>query len=233
MSFDDNDEDEYSDYTVLENSRNPPVFVRLNSDELFIGNYPLTSIGRSRSECDIYFESAKTMTSHHADVVIHDGHCFIIDRNSANGTFVNGERLEKDGRAEIQNYAEIGLSKTETFFVAFGRYADRIRENMYLISLSSVETREKLYLFENEIILGRSFPWASGAMTNKMIGRQHAVFHISDYQFYLTDKSRNGTYLNGERIESDKPVLLKNGDRLRFGNEHFIFSHHVLKEGII
>ena len=44
------------------------------------------------------------MTSHHADVIIHDGRKFIIDRNSANGTYVNHERLEGGSRTEIQNF---------------------------------------------------------------------------------------------------------------------------------
>ncbi len=224
---------EYSGNTIIEEVANVPVFIRLNTNELFLGKYPLTSIGRSRSECDIYFETVKTMTSHHVDVIIHNNHHFIIDRNSANGTYINGERLDKGERAEIQYYAEVNLSRSEPFFIAFDKYAKWIKENMCLICLISLETREKLYLFDNETILGRSFPWASGAMTSKMIGRQHAIISYVNNQCYLTDQSHNGSYVNDKKIESYKAVLLKDGDRICLGKENFVFRYSVLKEGII
>lgn len=225
---------EDSENTIMEEENSSLVVIRLNTSELFFGNYPMTSIGRSRNECDIYFESVSTVSSHHADIIIYDSHCFLVDHHSANSTYINGRKMEKDERCEINNYAEIGLSHAENLFIALDKYAEWILDNMCLVSLMSVETHEKMYFFNSETIIGRSYPWASGAMTDGRIGRQHAVIKIYDGKCFIMDKSRNGTEINNRgKIEQMKWIELHNEDKIKMGKEKFILNIYSLKKGVI
>lgn len=53
-----------------------------------------------------------------------------------------------------------------------------------------------------------------------LISRKHCALIIEDGKAFIEDfKSRNGTYLNGERVEGRQQ--LKVGDRLRVGRLHF------------
>ena len=87
-----------------------------------------------------------------------------------------------------------------------------------------------MYLFEREMILGRSFPWKLGAMTDSLIGRNHALLRISGYQCRIIDQSANGTFINEERIPSQREIQLSDGDRIRMGNEVFRFNQQDLLE---
>ena len=49
------------------------------------------SIGR-KAGCSLQL-SSKTVSSHHADLTSRDGHLLVIDRQSTNGTYVNGRRI--------------------------------------------------------------------------------------------------------------------------------------------
>ena len=49
------------------------------------------SIGR-KAGCSLQLPS-KTVSSHHADLTTRDGHLVLVDRQSTNGTYVNGRRV--------------------------------------------------------------------------------------------------------------------------------------------
>ena len=54
--------------------------------------YPVPfSIGR-KAGCSLQLAS-RTVSSHHADLTVRDGNLVLIDRNSTNGTYVNGRRV--------------------------------------------------------------------------------------------------------------------------------------------
>jgi serine/threonine protein kinase len=53
----------------------------------------------------------------------------------------------------------------------------------------------------------------------KIVSRHHAVIEMHNNEFYIHDlHSHNGTFLNGERITSDKPRKLRSGDVIEFGH---------------
>ncbi len=55
--------------------------------------YPVPfSIGR-KAGCSLQLQS-RTVSSHHADLTIRDGALLLADRQSTNGTFVNGQRIK-------------------------------------------------------------------------------------------------------------------------------------------
>jgi len=60
---------------------------------------------------------------------------------------------------------------------------------------------------------------------DRNVSRLHASIGHFDNKYYLTDKkSRNGTFLNGEKIEQNKPIEIKNGDTITVGHQDMIFE---------
>ncbi|MDE6036468.1 MAG: FHA domain-containing protein [Ruminococcus sp.] len=235
IMFDEEDEEDEG-HTRMETTGTNPVLIRLKTREIFKGNYPMTSIGRKKYVCDLYF-NVDTISSHHADIIIHDGKNYFVDHNSSNGTYVNNKKLKKNESVTIDGFAEIKLSRSEKFIIAFDDYAEWITGNMCLISLVSLKTHERKYIFENEMIFGRSIPWHSETMKDMRIGRKHAIFHIIDGICYCEDISQNGTFRvtgdSEEKLGKNNLVPLKDGDKLRFGKEYFIFNYYELEEGIL
>ncbi len=53
-------------------------------------------------------------------------------------------------------------------------------------------------------------------LSHKQVSRFHALITMANEQFYITDKSANGTYLNGRLVQQDGQAFTKN-DTLRVG----------------
>ena len=71
-------------------------------------------LGRSR-ECDITLEDAN-VSRRHAEVRHEDGAWWIVDLGSTNGMEVNGERVERGGRARLNHEDRLVLGQTELVF---------------------------------------------------------------------------------------------------------------------
>ena len=60
---------------------------------------------------------------------------------------------------------------------------------------------------------------------NDKVSRNHAEIICQSGRYLLKDnQSRNGTFLNGHRIDPNRPEELKNGDQIRLYNESFMFE---------
>ncbi len=72
-----------------------------------------------------------------------------------------------------------------------------------------------LVLAEKPITIGRS-PDADIITLDERASRMHCGIRLWDGEYYIKDlKSKNGTYLNNERVEMAK---IKPGDKIRLGN---------------
>ncbi len=82
-------------------------------------------------------------------------------------------------------------------------------------------TQMEFQLGEQPITIGRS-PDADVVLMDEKISRIHCGIRLWDGEFYVKDlKSRNGTWVNGERLEVCK---LKPGDLVRVGSTSFNFE---------
>lgn len=64
----------------------------------------------------------------------------------------------------------------------------------------------------------------------KVISSEHADIQFRDGQYVLRDRSTNGTYINGTRIETaNREVILCDGDRIAIG--HYELSVRIADEG--
>lgn len=82
-------------------------------------------------------------------------------------------------------------------------------------------TQMEFEVGDKPITIGRS-PEADVVILDEKASRIHCGVRLWDGDFYIKDlKSRNGTYVNGERVEVAK---LKPGDRIQVGSVVFSFD---------
>lgn len=82
-------------------------------------------------------------------------------------------------------------------------------------------TQMEFHLSEQPITIGRS-PEADIVLLDEKASRIHCGVRLWDGEFYLKDlKSKNGTFVNGERVDVAK---LRSGDHVRVGSTTFTFE---------
>lgn len=96
------------------------------------------------------------------------------------------------------------------------------KNQIYLITNLLHDKTQLLMQPQNWWIIGRDRN-AGIPIQDKRMSRRHAlVQYVVDRGFYLLDlNSTNGSYVNGEPVR--RPVLLKDGDRIRLGSLSFVF----------
>lgn len=78
------------------------------SDKDFIGRNGIGSLN---------FNNLRTVSRKHAQFIFENEKWFIIDCNSSNGTFINGQQIEPSKPYEIKNRDKLSLSTQLTFEV--------------------------------------------------------------------------------------------------------------------
>ncbi|MBP7829997.1 MAG: FHA domain-containing protein [Kiritimatiellae bacterium] len=82
-------------------------------------------------------------------------------------------------------------------------------------------TQMEFELGDRPITIGRS-PEADVVVLDEKVSRVHCGIRLWDGEFFIKDlKSRNGTSVNGQRVEM---VKLNPGDRIRVGSTAFLFE---------
>ena len=205
-----------------------PLIIRVSTGEVFDGMPLLTVIGREAASADIAIPAPdRSISRAHVTLIVHDGHYFASDMDSANGTFVNGRRLEKNESTEIGEFAEIGLAR-EKLLVLNGSKAEAYRCGAHIGALSLQGAEETKYIFADEpFFIGREYPWTSDCMEDHAISRRHATIAWKENSFELTDSSTNGSAVirhGGERVKLKKQTTaIESGDILVFGRQEFTF----------
>ncbi|MCP4340873.1 MAG: FHA domain-containing protein [Desulfobulbaceae bacterium] len=86
----------------------------------FIGSDKVYSEA-SHQDCDVQIKQDVRMSGEHALILCRSGKdelkYELLDKNSSNGTFVNGEMLSALGAQELQNYSEIKAGSTLFTFI--------------------------------------------------------------------------------------------------------------------
>lgn len=92
-----------------------------------------------------------------------------------------------------------------------------------IIHLIRSSDNERWDLKGDLFTIGSSSAKADYAVTaNRKVSRNHATIFLKGEDFYIKDNSKNGTSLNGERVEADKASLLHDGDTLMLAEESFV-----------
>lgn len=97
----------------------------------------------------------------------------------------------------------------------------------YLIAEEGL-TKGMIFPLESRLTIGRGEE-NDIRLTHSTVSRQHTVVYLEDGQPFVQDmESRNGTYLNGERVEK---AGLSSGDIVWVGDVALRFCKRIIKMG--
>lgn len=104
-----------------------------------------------------------------------------------------------------------------------GTYLD----NSYLKVVNRLDSlsfkMQEYYVLSGLVTLGRSSK-NDIVIKDKFVSKNHLSISEQNGTFYLKDlNSANGTYLNGELVNSNEIIELQNGDKIGVGFIQFIF----------
>ncbi len=148
-----------------------------------------------------------------------DGRIWVRDPDGDSwvGTKVNDERIP----AGEKRYLNAGDELT------FGGVSSRLQvgaEAPLLLRLSDDDNLPPLALRRGEeVVIGRGpdSPMASHLADNMQVSRRHATIYRDEYgHVWLRDEhSTRGTWVDHVKVDPDRPVQLRSGDQIRFGDD--------------
>lgn len=85
-------------------------------------------------------------------------------------------------------------------------------------------TNEKINISKNTFVIGRDPNQTDYTLHSNVIGRVHAKILSADGKYYIKDyHSRNGTYVNGVKLQPMERVKIKHEDKIKLANIEFEF----------
>lgn len=110
--------------TVLSSVQNPtqvatPHLIRAKNNERIPLNKPVFRIGKERSYVDYFIGDNTAISRSHANIIIRDGKYFVVDTNSTNHTFVNGNMIQSSVETEISHGDKIRLANEDFEFKVY------------------------------------------------------------------------------------------------------------------
>ncbi|HZC29764.1 MAG TPA: FHA domain-containing protein, partial [Gaiellaceae bacterium] len=166
-----------------------------------------TRIGRSLA-ADVRFDDP-TVSRRHALIVRQADGVRVLDDRSLNGVFVNGERVE-------------WRVLTDGDEIVVGRY----RLHFLEVAPSALDT-DRAPLEREWTRVGRSLA-ADVRFDDPTVSRRHAlIVRQADGVRVLDDRSLNGVFVNGERVEWR---VLSDGDEIVVGRYRLHFLEAVEEE---
>lgn len=153
----------------------------------------LIKIGRS-SSCDVVLQS-ENVSSHHAEITVLDnGEIFICDKNSSNGTYVGGTRINPNAEVKV-------------------RRGDLIQFADVDLNWARIPKPDNLDNFKTVVNIGSNYR-NDIHLTTEFGSRFHAVVKVDkkNNAFIRDLGSKNGVKVNGLRIAANKDVKIKRGD---------------------
>lgn len=101
-----------------------------------------------------------------------------------------------------------------------------------MIGSTAEAAGQRAFILNDEFVVGRDGRTADLCLTGNAVGRQHARITRQGAAFFITDLgSRNGTRLNGERLNKLESYLLPDRCQLQFADRLFYFEAEQLPVG--
>ena len=93
-----------------------PTLLRVFTNETIQINKPVFRIGKEKSFVDYFVSNNNAVSRSHADIITRGQHYFVIDLNSKNKTYINGQPLPIQQECEILNGNQLRLANEEFVF---------------------------------------------------------------------------------------------------------------------
>ncbi|HEX2947502.1 MAG TPA: DUF6382 domain-containing protein [Clostridia bacterium] len=120
------------------------------------------------------------------------------------------------------DFVKAAASRSTNKTVLLGRHAKGVR----MLKSTGKNTGEgDIILDKDDFVIGRLEGHADHVLFNNAIGKLHAQLIKRNGISYVKDlNSMNGTFINNNRLESNKEYELKENDRLLLANSEYIFT---------
>lgn len=154
----------------------------------------------SNSKCDIVLNSPYVSGLHAELTSLPEGNFILEDKNSTNGTTVNGKKIEGAKEITVVRGDKIVFGDTPLNWNAIPQH-EKFTDCKKVLNIGSN--------FRNEL-----------QITDPYVSRYHAILKIDkNGKPYIKDlKSKNGVLLNGIKIPANQWVPLKRKDTVNLGN---------------
>lgn len=96
-----------------------PYLLRSSNNERIHIDKPVFHIGKERSYVDYCISGNATVSRSHADIISRNGQFFIVDNNSTNHTYVDGQMIPSNTETALSHGTKIRLSNEEFEFFTF------------------------------------------------------------------------------------------------------------------
>ena len=96
-----------------------PYLIRSKNNQKIEINKARFSIGSEQSYVDYFIHDNMAISHSHADIVVTDDACYVIDMNSTNHTFVNGQMIPSGKEILLENGATLRLANENFEFKYF------------------------------------------------------------------------------------------------------------------
>lgn len=95
-----------------------------------------------------------------------------------------------------------------------------------LAKLTNVKDESEILITKTNFIIGKAKGKVDGLIDNNpAISRNHAIITQNDGRFYVIDtKSTNHVYVDGNQIPPEIPIPVKDGMRVKFADEEYLFT---------
>ena len=171
-------------------------------------------------------EAARVASVHHAELRLENGAWFLADLSSKNGTFLNGKRVSTPAAVKQGDVIRLGESGPEYRVASVTAELETtlaehpgLTQRAYGVTLLATTTGKRFEARGTRIRLGRGRDCEVQPVeaNDTIVSRVHAELTVgAGGGLVVRDaESKNGTYLNGERITKPMPVRL--GDKIMLG----------------
>lgn len=100
-------------------SQTRPYLIRVSNQEKIYLTKPIFHIGREASYADYAVSENSAVSASHADFKQKDGQVYIVDTNSTNRTFINGEEIPSSREIPLTHGDKVRLADEEFQFFAY------------------------------------------------------------------------------------------------------------------
>jgi len=172
-------------------------------------------VGREAADILLFYD--RSVSRKHALIIWEGDKCYVQDLGSANGTFLNGVRLPPGQKTPIYDGDELTFAES-TFRFSCPRCK---REEIEARALLILEGKE-VPITKEEFLIGRKE--GDLVIPNPYVSHKHCKIYVEESGAFIEDlSSTNGTFLNGEKIESGQKVSLEDGAIIEIGGTKLVF----------
>ena len=181
------------------------------------------------------------LSRRHARIFFEDGHPYVADLGSKNGTSLNGSEV-RDRPQRLFDGDELSLGGALVYRVRLEPRVSLPVHGRTLRTVGLVMSPERTDLGLHELDVS-SFPFLISKTDERFaryrksyphqvnyISRRHAHLFINDDVAYIEDLgSTNGTFVNGKRLQ-ESALGLHDGDMVAFGGNYFSYRVRLRRE---